>query len=110
MGDKQFRRSRQREVVKTDYEHFVPEFERPVRQNGKLRALFNMTVLNDPDRFYFVMGTIDRLPLTGDKGIILKQQLQDKLVEHKQYIDKHGQDMREIRSWKWGAANAGQPA
>lgn len=69
-----------------------------------------MTVLNDLDRFYFVMDTIDRLLQTGDKGITLKQQLQGKLVEHKQYIDKHGQDMREIRNWKWGAANAGQPA
>jgi len=48
-----------------------------------------------------VMDTIDRLPQTGDKGIYLKQQLKDKLVEHKQYIDKNGQDLPEIRNWKW---------
>ena len=60
-----------------------------------------MTVLNDLDRFHLVMDTIDRLPKTGDKGIYLKQQLKDKLIEHKQYIDKYRQDMPEIRNRKW---------
>lgn len=55
-----------------------------------------MTVLNDPERFHLVMDTIDRLPQTGDKGAHLKQQLKDKLIEHKQYIDKCGEDMPEI--------------
>jgi xylulose-5-phosphate/fructose-6-phosphate phosphoketolase len=41
---------------------------------------------------------------TGDTGIYLKQQLLNKLIEHKQRIDKHGQDMPEIRNWKWGAS------
>jgi hypothetical protein len=50
-------------------------------------------------------GVIDRLPQTGDKGIYLKQQLKDKLIEHKQYIDKYGEDLPEIRHWKWGATN-----
>jgi phosphoketolase len=53
------------------------------------------------DRFHLVMDTMDRLPQTGDQGIYLKQQLKDKLIEHKQYINKHGQDMPEIRNWKW---------
>jgi xylulose-5-phosphate/fructose-6-phosphate phosphoketolase len=48
------------------------------------------------------MDTIDRLPQTGKKGRVLKEQLQAKLIEHKQYIDKHGQDLPEIRNWKWG--------
>jgi xylulose-5-phosphate/fructose-6-phosphate phosphoketolase len=47
------------------------------------------------------MDTIDRLPQTGDKGIYLKQLLKDKLIEHRQYINKYGQDMPEIRNWKW---------
>jgi xylulose-5-phosphate/fructose-6-phosphate phosphoketolase len=52
------------------------------------------------------MDAIDRLPQTGDKGVYLKQQLKDKLVEHKQYIKKYGQDMPEIRNWKWNSATA----
>jgi xylulose-5-phosphate/fructose-6-phosphate phosphoketolase len=47
------------------------------------------------------MDTIDRLPRTGKKGRALKEQLQAKLIEHKQYIDKNGQDLPEIRNWKW---------
>lgn len=50
------------------------------------------------------MDAIDRLPQIGDKGIYLKQPLKDKLIEHKQHIDKHGEDMPEIRNWKWKAA------
>ncbi|MEI8013252.1 MAG: hypothetical protein WCH20_00290 [Nitrospira sp.] len=48
-----------------------------------------------------VMATIDCLSQTGGKGLYLKQQLKDKLIEHKQCIDKHGQDLPEIRNWKW---------
>jgi xylulose-5-phosphate/fructose-6-phosphate phosphoketolase len=67
-------------------------------------------VLNELDRFHLVMDAIDRLPQTGDKGIYLKQQLKDKLIEHKQYIEKYGQDMPEIRNWKWDLPNAGKRA
>ncbi|HEY8219141.1 MAG TPA: hypothetical protein VIF86_03490 [Methylobacter sp.] len=48
-----------------------------------------------------VMDAIDRLPQTGNKGTYLKQQFKDKLIEHKQYIARHGQDLPEIRNWKW---------
>ena len=46
---------------------------------------------------------MDRVPNLGSKGDYLKQQMKDKLIEHKQYIDLHGQDLPEIRNWKWGA-------
>jgi xylulose-5-phosphate/fructose-6-phosphate phosphoketolase len=63
---------------------------RGYKEEGTITTPFDMTVLNDLDRFRLVMDTIDRLPQTGAKGVYLKQQLRDKLVEHKQYIDKHG--------------------
>jgi xylulose-5-phosphate/fructose-6-phosphate phosphoketolase len=74
---------------------------RGYKEEGTITTPFDMTVLNEMDRFHLVMDTIDRLPQTGDKGIYLKQQLKDKLIEHRQYINKHGQDMPEIRNWKW---------
>jgi xylulose-5-phosphate/fructose-6-phosphate phosphoketolase len=60
-----------------------------------------MMIQTDPARTYLVMDAIDRRPHTGDRGIYLKQRLKDKLIEHKQYIDKHGQDMPEIRNRRW---------
>jgi len=74
---------------------------RGYKEEGTITTPFDMTVLNDLDRFHLVMDTIDRLPQTGDKGIYLKQQLKDKLIAHKQYINQHGRDMPEIRDWKW---------
>jgi len=79
---------------------------RGYKEEGTISTPFDMTVLNDLDRFHLVMDCIDRLPQTGDQGLRLKHQLQDKLVEHRKYINKYGQDMPEIRDWRWGA---GQP-
>src|SRR5471032_2656151 len=74
---------------------------RGYKEEGTITTPFDMTVLNDLDRFHLVMDTIDRLPQTGDMGIAMKQRLLDKLIEHKQYINKHGEDMPEISNWKW---------
>ena len=74
---------------------------RGYKEEGTITTTFDMTVLNDLDRFHLVMDTIDRLPQTGDKGAALKQRLVEKLSEHKQYIYQEGQDMPEIRNWKW---------
>ncbi len=77
---------------------------RGYKEEGTITTPFDMTVLNDLDRFHLVMDVIDRLPQAGNEGVYLKQQLMHKLIEHKQYIDKHGEDLPEIRSWTWSKA------
>jgi xylulose-5-phosphate/fructose-6-phosphate phosphoketolase len=79
---------------------------RGYKEEGTITTAFDMTVLNDLDRFHLVMDVIDRLPKIGSKGVYIKQQLQNKLIEHKRYIDEFGQDMPEIRNWKWGGASS----
>jgi xylulose-5-phosphate/fructose-6-phosphate phosphoketolase len=74
---------------------------RGYKEEGTVTTSFDMTVLNEMDRFHLVMDAIDRLPQTGSKGTYLKQKLQDKLIEHKAYINTNGEDMPEIRDWKW---------
>ncbi|PPD30948.1 MAG: phosphoketolase [Methylomonas sp.] len=74
---------------------------RGYKEEGTITTPFDMTVLNDLDRFHLVMDTIDRLPQTGEQGIQLKRQLQAKLIEHRQYINQYGEDMPEILNWKW---------
>ncbi|GAB4010329.1 phosphoketolase family protein [Spirosoma migulaei] len=76
---------------------------RGYKEEGTITTAFDMTVLNEMDRFHLAMDVIDRLPQLGNKGAYLKQLLKDKLVEHKHYITHNGEDMPEIRNWKWNA-------
>jgi xylulose-5-phosphate/fructose-6-phosphate phosphoketolase len=76
---------------------------RGYKEEGTITTPFDMRVQNELDRFHLVIDAIDRLPQTGSKGSHLKQRLQDKLIEHKQYICRHGEDLPEIRNWKWSA-------
>jgi xylulose-5-phosphate/fructose-6-phosphate phosphoketolase len=71
------------------------------KEEGTITTPFDMTVLNGLDRFHLVMDTLDRLPQLKDKTAYLKQEMQDKLIEHTNYIRKYGLDMPEIRNWKW---------
>ena len=71
-------------------------------EEGTITTPFDMRVLNNLDRFHLTMDVIQLLPeKLGTRGAFLTQMLQDKLVEHKQYIAEHGLDLPEIRDWKW---------
>ena len=76
---------------------------RGYKEEGTITTPFDMTVRNDIDRFHLVMDTIDRLPQTGAPGLYLKQGLKEKLFEHRQYIQRNGEDLPEIRNWKWSS-------
>ena len=74
---------------------------RGYKEEGTITTAFDMTVLNDMDRFHLAMDAVNRLPQTGSEGAYLKQQLTDQLIEHKRYIRRYGQDMPEVRDWVW---------
>lgn len=74
---------------------------RGYKEEGTITTAFDMAVLNQIDRFHLVIDTIDRLPETGTKGDYLKQQMAQKLTEHRSYIDANGVDQPEIRDWRW---------
>lgn len=74
---------------------------RGYKEEGTTTTPFDMAVRNDMDRFHLVADVVDRVPKLGYVAAYLKQTVRDKRIEHKEYIAKHGQDMAEIRDWKW---------
>ena len=74
---------------------------RGYKEEGTITTAFDMPVLNEMDRFHLVMDAVDRLPQLGGKAGYIKQACLDKLIEHREYIYSHGEDMPEIRNWKW---------
>ena len=74
---------------------------RGYKEEGTTTTPFDMTVLNDLDRFHLAGDVIDRVPRLPNVAATVKQLLRDKLIEHKQYITRIGDDMPEIRDWKW---------
>src|SRR6266581_3915313 len=75
---------------------------RGYKEEGTITTAFDMTVLNDMDRFHLVCDAIDRLPHLGSRAAYVKQAMRDKLMAHRHYITRHGEDMPEIRHWQWG--------
>ena len=78
---------------------------RGYKGEGTTTTPFDMVVMNDLDRFHLANDVIDRLPGLGSKGAYTKQWLQNKLLDHKAYINIHGEDMPEILNWKWNAVS-----
>jgi xylulose-5-phosphate/fructose-6-phosphate phosphoketolase len=74
---------------------------RGYKEEGTITTPFDMTVLNDLDRFHLAADTIDRLPQLAASAGYAKQHLRDKLLEHREYITRYGEDMPEIRNWRW---------
>ncbi len=77
---------------------------RGYKEEGTITTAFDMRVQNDLDRFHLVQDVVDAIPHLASEGAYLKQGMRDKLIEHKLYIDQHGEDLPEIRDWKWGDA------
>jgi len=74
---------------------------RGYKEEGTITTYFDMTVLNDLDRFHLVLDVINRLPQQDEKSRNLKLEMEEKLTEHRKYIEKNGVDMPEILNWKW---------
>jgi len=74
---------------------------RGYKEEGTTTTPFDMTVLNDLDRYHLVADVAERVPRLAARAAHLRQAMQEKRIEHKRYIVRHGQDMPEVREWKW---------
>ena len=80
---------------------------RGYKEEGTTTTPFDMVVMNDLDRFHLAGDVVDRVPSLGSKVAYFKQFIRDKLIEHKQYVHAHGEDMPDVREWHWSPT---QPA
>ncbi|MGE9311547.1 phosphoketolase [Niabella sp. CJ426] len=74
---------------------------RGYKEEGTITTPFDMTVLNQMDRFSLVQDVLNRLPQLGERAAYIKEDMKNKHIEHKNHIRKHGIDMDEVRNWKW---------
>jgi xylulose-5-phosphate/fructose-6-phosphate phosphoketolase len=77
---------------------------RGYREEGTTTTPFDMVVLNNLDRFHLVADVIDRVPGLGARAAYAQQAIREKLIEHRQYIAKYGEDLPDIRNWTWSPA------
>jgi xylulose-5-phosphate/fructose-6-phosphate phosphoketolase len=75
---------------------------RGYKEEGTITTPFDMAVMNDLDRFHLVTDIVDRLPQLGGRAAYVKQAMRDTLIAHKRYIVENGEDMPEVRDWRWG--------
>jgi xylulose-5-phosphate/fructose-6-phosphate phosphoketolase len=75
---------------------------RGYKEEGTTTTPFDMVVRNDLDRFHLVSDVIDRVPKLRERAAYAKQAIRDKLIEHKHYIARHGDDMPDLKEWRWG--------
>jgi xylulose-5-phosphate/fructose-6-phosphate phosphoketolase len=81
------------------------------QENGTTTTPFDMVVLNDLDRFHLVGEVVDRVPKLRSRAAYTKQMIHEKLIDHRAYVDEHGEDLPEVRNWQWqGRAATGGAA
>jgi xylulose-5-phosphate/fructose-6-phosphate phosphoketolase len=79
---------------------------RGYKEEGTTTTPFDMCVLNELDRFHLVGDVIDRVPMLGPRAAYAKQAIRDALIDHRQYITRHGEDDPRIMNWRWGVPTA----
>jgi xylulose-5-phosphate/fructose-6-phosphate phosphoketolase len=77
---------------------------RGYKERGTTTTPFDMVVLNDLDRFHLVLDVIRRVPGLAERAGDLRERMQQKLEEHRAYIREHGDDMPEVKEWRWQSA------
>ena len=80
---------------------------RGYKEEGTTTTPFDMVVLNDLDRFHLVLDVVDRVPRLGAKAAYVKKAMQDALLEHRAYVERHGEDLPSIRDWRWPGPGPG---
>jgi xylulose-5-phosphate/fructose-6-phosphate phosphoketolase len=80
---------------------------RGYREEGTTTTPFDMLVMNEMDRFHLVIDVIDRVPGLARHAAVLRQQMVDKRTQHREYVRRTGEDLPEVRDWRWVTAQAG---